>query len=295
MNKPIRNLLRTPEDRFRNLPEYPFTPRYVEIDGARMHYLDEGSGQIALCLHGEPTWSYLYRRMIPILARKHRVIAPDFIGFGRSDKYEDPKAYSFHQHYFQLSGFVHHLGLEEITLVCHDWGGLLGLSLVGEKPELFRRLVILNTALPIGGPISESFMEWRAHVLRTPDLEVGRLLRRAVPSMTQETAAAYDAPFPDVRYKGGVHAFPALVPIHAGAPGVEEMRRARTVLSKWTKPVLVIFSDNDPVLSGGERFFCELIPSCTEPVILEGAGHFLQESRGEEIAGRIDAWGPSGA
>lgn len=249
--------------------------------------MHEGWGEAILCLHGEPSWSYLYRKMIPILARQFRVVAPDFIGFGKSDKYEDVQAYSFHQHLSQLRSFVHQLNLQNITLVCQDWGGLLGLSLVGEEPDRFYRLVIMNTGLPVGDPMTQAFMDWRAYALRTPDMAVGRLFGRACPGLAPEVIAAYDAPFPDARYKAGVRSFPALVPISPEYPGVAEMQRAREVLSKWQKPALVAYSDGDAITAGGERFFCSLIPSCHEPVIIQGAGHFLQEQKGEEIADLI--------
>ena len=277
-------LLRTSAERFEKLPGYPFAPRYRDVGGARMHYVEQGWGDVILCLHGEPTWSYLYRKMIPMLATMHRVIAPDFIGFGRSDKYENDAEYSFRRHLDQLRSLLDQLRLSNITLVCQDWGGLLGLSLVGEQPERFLRLVILNTALPVGEPMGDGFMEWRAYALRTPDMAVGRLVARAVPGLEPEVIAAYDAPFPDARYKAGVRTFPSLVPLKAEDPGVAEMKRAREILSRWSKPALVAFSDNDPVLGGGEMFFSALIPSSEKPVIIRDAGHFLQEQKGEEIA-----------
>jgi len=283
-------VLRTPKERFRNLPGYPFRAHYVDVGGLRMHYVDEGGGQVVLCLHGEPTWSYLYRKVISGLCWKYRVIAPDFVGFGKSDKYALVEAYSLRRHLDQLKTLVRSLDLNEVTLVCHDWGGLVGLSLVAEEPARFFRLVIMNTGLPVGEPVNEAFTAWREYALRTPDLPVGRVVARACPGMEPEVAAAYDAPFPDVRFKGGVRSVPALVPLTPDAPGAVELARAREALSVWSRPTLVLFSDRDPITAGGADFFTSLIPSSGAPVLVQGAGHFLQEQRGEEVADRITSF-----
>jgi haloalkane dehalogenase len=286
-------LLRTPEERFANLKDWNYEPRYMEINGARVHYVDEGAGENILCLHGEPTWAYLYRKMIPILAARHRVIAMDFIGFGRSDKFAEREAYSFEMHRATLAAFIEKLDLVNVTAVVQDWGGIIGLRVVAEMPERFARLVIMNTGLPTGDvPASEGFLRWRDFAMRTPDLPVGWLIRRSAARpelITDEVIAAYDAPFPDVNYKSGAQMFPELVPIEYDQPGAREMRETRDALYGWNKPALVMFSDKDPVTRGGERFFRKLIPTASyEPEItIRDAGHFLQEEKGEEIAENI--------
>lgn len=288
-------VIRTPDERFANLPGYDFSPNYVEVGDTRMHYVDAGEGEeTVLCLHGEPTWAYLYRKMIPILATKQRVVVPDLVGFGRSDKYTLLDDYTYAMHQEKLTGFVEALDLRRITLICQDWGGLLGLPLAAAQPERFSRLVIMNTGLPIGEEkVKEAFKAWREFARTTPDMPVGMVIQRTLAAgddVDPAVIAAYDAPFPTAEYKAGAAAFPLLVPISPDDPASGAMREARERLGKWTKPVLVMFSDGDPITRGGDRFFRKLIPSANEEaeVTIEGAGHFLQEDKGEEIAERVN-------
>ncbi len=286
-------VIRTPEERFHDLPGFPFQPHYVEVNRMRIHYVNEGAGEVILCLHGEPSWSYLYRKMIPILSQNHRVVAMDFIGFGRSDKYTERDEYTFQMHCDTLVGFIDALSLRQITLVVQDWGGLIGLRVASEMPERFARLVIMNTGLPTGDePMGKAFMRWRQLAASVPDLAIGQVIALGMAHSDQiapEVMAAYESPFPDVTYKAGAMVFPLLVPVTPDDPGSAGMRQAREVLSKWEKPAFVMFSDRDPITRGGDKFFRALIPTAQDQpeVVIEDTGHFLQEEKGEEIAQHI--------
>ncbi len=283
-------VLQTDPSRFKNIKDFPFKENFVDFNQLKMHYIDEGSGEIILALHGEPSWCYLYRKFIPVL-KNYRFIAPDLIGFGKSDKIVNWKNYSFELHLNSLINFIEKLELNNITLVVQDWGGLLGLSLLGKFPEKFKRVVILNTFLPIGKPLGSFFKAWQKFAKYHPSLPVGTIIQKGThQDLSQEVINAYKAPFPNKKYKGGAKAFPTLVPGKPTDAGVEEMKKARDVLSKWTKPALVLFSDKDKMMSGLEKFFYKLIPSSSEQqkLLIKDAGHFLQEEKGEEIAAYID-------
>jgi haloalkane dehalogenase len=289
-------ILRTPDERFANLPGYAFAPHYVEIpsgDGARLrvHYLDEGPADAdpVLCLHGEPSWSYLYRKMIPVIAAAgHRVIAPDLVGFGRSDKPAERSDYSYQRHVAWLRAFVETLDLRNITLVCQDWGGLLGLRLVAEHPDRFARVVAANTFLPTGdGAPNDAFMAWRAFSQKVPVFPTGQILQGAtLTELSPEVVAAYDAPFPDESYKSGARQFPLLVPIAADDPAAPANRAAWQVLERFEKPFLTAFSDGDPVTRGADVALQQRIPGARgqQHATLSGGGHFLQEDCGEAFA-----------
>ncbi|MCB1035328.1 MAG: alpha/beta fold hydrolase [Acidobacteria bacterium] len=286
--------LRTPEDRFRNLPGYPYSPGYLEdlagFEGLRLHYLDEGpeaAEHTFLCLHGQPTWSYLYRKMLPIfVAAGHRVVAPDLFGFGKSDKPTDDHLYSFDFHRVTLMELIRKLDLQRITLVAQDWGGILGLTLPMDLPGRFQRMILMNTALTTGDqPLTQGFLEWREWCRRNPDLDVARLMSRAVKGLSKAEAEAYAAPFPDGNYKAGVRRFPELVPDHPEAPGASLSRRAsRWLGSRWDGPVFLAVGVQDPVLGPpAMSALTRAVNGCLPPLELPDVGHFVQES-GEIVA-----------
>lgn len=289
--------LRTPDDRFVDLPDYPYAPHYVEIpdgdDGTlRVHYLDEGPGESdpVLLLHGEPSWSYLYRHMIPPLVEAgHRVVVPDQVGFGRSDKPTEKTDYSYARHVAWMSSLVFdHLDLTDITFFGQDWGGLIGLRLVTAQPGRFARVAIANTGLPTGDRSpSEAFMKWQKYSQETPTFPIGTLIDRAcLAELPPDIIAAYDAPFPDDAYKAGARIWPSLVCTSPDDPEAPANRDAWTVLQRFDRPFLCCFSDSDPVTAGGDRPFRKLVPGAQgQPhTTIEGAGHFLQEDKGPELA-----------
>lgn len=285
-------IFRTPDERFHDLPDYPFAPHTVESHGLRMHYVDEGTGDPVLMLHGEPTWSFLYRKMIPLIAQSYRAVVPDYVGFGKSDKPTDDAYYTFAQHYAHLAAFVTALDLTRITLVVQDWGGPLGLRFATQQPERIARLVIMNTGLLDGGAaaVNPALLRW---IERSPQIlegDVSWLMGRSFLTMQQseDIARAYDAPFPNRESKAGARRFPLMIPRTPDDPGGREMMETREALSRWDKPTLVLFSDGDrnfpPAVAEG---FARLIPNAEGPIILKGPGHFLQEEAGEEVARQI--------
>jgi haloalkane dehalogenase len=287
------NVFRTPDERFEGLPGWSFAPRYVEQDGLRMHYVDEGSGSPVLLLHGEPTWSFLHRRVIPPLAAVARVVAPDYFGFGRSDKPVDGEWFSYDAHYESVVRFVEELDLRDLTVVVHDWGGPIGLRLAVDRPERIARLVITNTGVGAGRAPSAEWLRFREFVRRVgTDLRPGQLVGiTCVTELPDEVVAAYDAPFPTPESKTGVLMFPELVPTEVDHPSAAKMLEVREALTRWEKPTLILFSDSDPIFSprDGERL-AERIPGAEAAETITGAGHFLQEDKGEELGERIARW-----
>jgi len=290
-------VLRTPDECFTHLADFPFTPRYVEVDGLRVHYVDEGPAQAhpVLLMHGEPTWCYLYRKMIPVLvAAGYRCVAPDLIGFGRSDKLASRKDYSYQFHVEIMDGFVRAVNLNRVTLFGQDWGGLIGIRVLVDNPDRFERLIVANTGLPTGEhKPSDGFLRWLEYSQSVEDFHVGGIVKGGcVTKPSAEVVAAYNAPFPHDAYKEGARMFPKLVPITPDNPASQANRAAWEKLSRWPGKVLTLFSDQDPVTAGGFKPFQKLMPGARDQPheIIEGAGHFLQEDKGEEIARKIVAW-----
>ena len=280
--------LRTPEENFGNIYNFPFETKYIEnlhgCEGLRMHYIDEGpvdSKVVFLCLHGQPTWSYLYRKMIPVFTSAgYRSVAPDFFGFGRSDKPIEDEIYTFEFHRNFLIEFIKRLKLKNIALVCQDWGGILGLTLPMDMPNRFTHLILMNTTLGTGeGVPSPGFRTFRDWVKKTPDMDVGRLMLRGTPLLTPEEIAAYDAPFPDIKYKAGIRRFPQLVPTTYDAPGAEISRKAKDWFQKeWNGESFMVVGMQDPVLGPSVmRQLKKMIPRCPSPLKIKEAGHFVQE------------------
>jgi haloalkane dehalogenase len=281
---------RTPDERFAGLPGFPFEPHFLDQDGLRTHYLDEGAGDPVLCLHGEPTWSFLYRKMIPALVGAARVVAPDYFGFGRSDKPTEAGWYSFDRHYGSILRLVEELDLSGLTVVVQDWGGPIGLRLAVEHPERVARLVIMNTGVGGGRPPSETWLRFR-DVVRAAggDFQAGRLIRTsAVRGLADDVVAAYDAPFPVPESKAGILAFPEQVPTEPEHPNTAPLMAIREALRSWDKPALVLFGDSDPIFRPEvAESIARLIPGALPAEILVNAGHFVQEDAGEEAAARI--------
>jgi haloalkane dehalogenase len=296
---PEGSVLRTPDERFAGLPGFAWTPRQVEIEGLRMAYVEAGVAangtardECFLLLHGEPTWGYLYRRMIPTLAAAGRVVVPDLIGFGRSDKPALPQAHTYRAHARWLRRFVLALDLRGVTLVCQDWGGLLGLRLVAELSERFRRVVPMNTGFPCGEPMPETFLAWRRFSQARPEIDVAALMRRSVrrSDFTADEAAAYGAPFPSREYQLAARIFPRLVPTRGDHAGAFDNRRAAGVLRGLDLPVLPIWGDADPITQPWEPTVRGLFRNVADTVWMPGAGHFLQEDAGDEVARAIVDW-----
>jgi haloalkane dehalogenase len=293
---PPAEFVRTPDSRFDNLPDYPFEPHHVDVDGLRVHYVDEGPREAGpvLMLHGEPTWSYLYRSMIPIFAGAGmRAVAPDLIGFGKSDKPTSREIYTYQQHMDWLTSWLELVDLRGITLICQDWGSLLGLRLAAEKPDRFDRIVVANGFLPTGdrdpGP---AFKVWRAFAAYSPIFPIGRIVATGTRrSLSAAERAAYDAPFPSSKYKVAARAFPALVPTSPDDPAAPANTRAWDALGRWEKPFLTLFGKHDPILGKADTPLLEHVPGAKgHPHDRLAGGHFIQEDVGVEIAERTVDW-----
>ena len=294
--------LRTPDEQFVGLPGWTFEPKYLDVpdgDGGslRMHYIDEGPSEAApvLMLHGEPSWAYLYRKMIPVITGAgHRAIAPDLIGFGRSDKPSEKSDYTFQRHVDWMKSFIEQLSLTNITFFGQDWGALVGMRIVAEDPDRFARVIIGNGGLPTGDQSpGEAFLRWQQFSQESPAFDIGRIIQGATTTtLSDEIVAAYGAPFPDDSYKAGARIFPSLVPTKPDDPATPANRNAWETLQKWEKPFLTTFSDSDPITKGGERILQAMIPGTKgQPhTTIAGAGHFLQEDKGEDLAQVIVDW-----
>ena len=283
--------LRTPDSRFENLPGYEFEPNYIDVDGLRMHYVDEGpkDGAIVLLLHGEPSWSYLYRHMIPPLRDAgFRVVAPDLIGFGKSDKPAQKNDYTYASHVAWMKQFIEALVLNDITLFCHDWGSLIGLRVAAENEHRFARIALGNGGLPTGDQkLPTAFKIWQTFARFSPWFPIGKIIQKgAVSELSDAEVTAYDAPFPSARFKAGARAFPLLVPSTPNNPATVANRAAWDVFKNWQKPFLTTFSNRDPITRGGQQVWQETVPGARnlEHVKIRNAGHFLQEDKGPELA-----------
>jgi haloalkane dehalogenase len=294
-------VLRTPDKCFTQLSNFPFQPHYLEIQDPdlgplRIHYLDEGprQGEVILCLHGEPSWSYLYRKMIPLFtAAGLRVLAPDLVGFGRSDKPAARSDYTYAKHVKWIGDWLEAVGVGQVTLLGQDWGGLIGLRMVAENPARFARISLSNTGLPTGDQsFGEAFQRWRRFSQTDPEFDIGfivNLFGRG--SLSAQEVAAYRAPFPDDSYKAGARQFPLLVPTTADDPAAEDNRRAWKQLMQWDKPVLLCFSDSDPITQGADKPFLQLVPGTRgQPHRTLKGRHFIQEEDGESWARAVIAW-----
>lgn len=287
-------LLRTPEERFKNLPDFLFKPNYREIDGIRMHFVDEGSNgtEVILLMHGEPSWSFLYRHMIPILLKAgYRTIAPDLVGFGRSDKPAEQSAHTYYKHVEWITKLVKGLDLNNITLFCQDWGSLIGLRVAIENQERFNRIVLSNGGLPTGEQkMSEAFFAWQESSKKRPLFSCGEIVQQAtVTKLTENEISAYDAPFPDATFQAGPRIMPSLVPTTKNDPEHKANKKAWEGFFQWKKPFLTAFADTDPITRGADRYWQEKVPGAQRQnhAIIKDAGHFIQEDKGSELANLI--------
>ena len=293
----IQEILRTPESRFANLSDFPYVPHYTEIGGLRIAYIDEGprTAPVVLLMHGEPSWSYLYRKMIPVLLQAgYRVVAPDLVGFGRSDKPARKADYSYLNHVQWMKAWMERVDLRGATLFCQDWGSLIGLRMAAELPDRFARIVLANGGLPTGTTETpKAFRIWRAFAVYSPWFPIGRIVKTGCAlGLTPQEIAAYDAPFPSRKYKVAARLFPTFVPTTPDDPERQNNERAWDFFKQCQKPFLTLFSNRDPVTRGGHKMWQKLVPGAQGQAhaVTRGAGHFLQEDKGEEVAQAIDAF-----
>jgi haloalkane dehalogenase len=289
-------ILTTPDRHFEGLPDFAYESIGTDIgDGLTVHHVEVGEGPVVLLMHGQPTWSFLYRKMIdPLVEHGFRVVVPDLIGFGRSTKPRDMSDHTYERHVSWMSAWLDAVGADGVTLFAQDWGGLIGLRLLAAQPDRFARLVVANTGLPTGHQrMPDAFFAWREFVRTTPDFDCGRIVQGAtLQTLSEEEMAAYNAPFPDDTYRAGPRAMPSLVPTSPDDPSSEPNQEAWTVLSRWERPTLTLFSDSDPITAGGEQVFQSKVPGAAgQPHrTIEGAGHFLQEDAGPLLADTMAGW-----